>query len=243
LAAEYGKLQCLEALLDNENCNSKLEDSNGHTPIHSVISSIERAADRHDNRKVEGLMKVLEVFMEKRPSDFQAKLKFGKTKVTGLDRGRACRVEKVQQLFKGFKMILGTIKNHEEFNPQDFNTLLEKNLPEEQQQQLKMAIFSLLEKWAFDPESAIEKNRSYLKKCIYNLHMFDSLEHFDRMRESAKLSMDKIHQKMYEIRNFMGNTSEDGKNITDNDKTPSISSDGPQMNIKVKSECVRLGRE
>eukprot|EP00957_Ditylum_brightwellii_P038319 2896947-Ditylum_brightwellii.AAC.1 len=65
-------------------------------------------------------------------------------------------------------MILGAIKEHEEFNPQDFNSLWH-DIPQEQQRKLEEAIFSLLEDWAFNPEEKIEEHRGYLKKCIFSL--------------------------------------------------------------------------
>eukprot|EP00957_Ditylum_brightwellii_P121101 9236778-Ditylum_brightwellii.AAC.1 len=114
-------MEVLDALLGNEACNSNLKDLNDQTPIHSVICFIERAADHRDNKKVEDLTEVLKKFLEKRPKAFHEK--GGKTNVTGLDLGRDCKVEKVQKLFRGLRMILNAIQNHEEFNVQDFNAL------------------------------------------------------------------------------------------------------------------------
>mmetsp|Transcript_22642 Transcript_22642/g.33329 ORF Transcript_22642/g.33329 Transcript_22642/m.33329 type:complete len:318 (+) Transcript_22642:2-955(+) len=41
----------------------------------------------------------------------------------------------------------------------------------------------------------------------------------------------------------MAETSEGGKKVIDNNEVPSITSDGPQMRIKVKDECLELGRK
>eukprot|EP00957_Ditylum_brightwellii_P007100 538766-Ditylum_brightwellii.AAC.1 len=55
--------------------------------------------------------------------------------------------------------------------------------------------------------------------------------------------MDVIHQDMYRIRDSMAETSEGGKKVIDSNEVPSITSDGPQMRIKVKDECLELGRQ
>eukprot|EP00957_Ditylum_brightwellii_P123290 9400358-Ditylum_brightwellii.AAC.1 len=229
LAAEHGELTSLNALLDNKMCKSTLKDFNGQTPVHSVIRSIEYAADCHNFQKIDNLIEVLKVFSRKKQSDFNEKV--GDTNITVYNLRRMCKVKKVQELFRGFDMILGAIKEHEEFDPQDFNSLL-CDSPYKQQCQLEEAIFSLLENWAFNPHFEIEEHRGYLQNCIFNLNMFDSSENFNQMRNIAKLKMDVIHKDMFQIRDSMAETSEGGKKVIDNNEVPSITSDGPQMRIK-----------
>eukprot|EP00957_Ditylum_brightwellii_P166733 12692027-Ditylum_brightwellii.AAC.1 len=53
--------------------------------------------------------------------------------------------------------------------------------------------------------------------------------------------MDVIHQDMYKICDSMAEASEGGKRVINSNEVPSISSDGPQMIIKVKDECLELG--
>eukprot|EP00957_Ditylum_brightwellii_P181427 13820188-Ditylum_brightwellii.AAC.1 len=121
LTAEHGELTSLNALLDNKMCKSTLKDFNGQTPLHSVIHSIKDATDRHNFQKVDNLIEVLKVFSRRQQSDFNEKV--GGTNITVYNLGRICKVKKVQELFRGFDMIIGAIKEHEEFNLQDFNSL------------------------------------------------------------------------------------------------------------------------
>eukprot|EP00957_Ditylum_brightwellii_P196210 14950344-Ditylum_brightwellii.AAC.1 len=121
LAAEHGKLTLLNALLDNKMCKSTLKDLTGQTPVHSVICSIEYAADSHNFQKVDNLIEVLKVFSRRQQSDLNEKI--GSTNITVYELGRMCKVKKVQERFGVFDMILGDIKEHKEFNPQDFNSL------------------------------------------------------------------------------------------------------------------------
>mmetsp|Transcript_4442 Transcript_4442/g.6087 ORF Transcript_4442/g.6087 Transcript_4442/m.6087 type:complete len:159 (-) Transcript_4442:542-1018(-) len=158
MAAEHGKLEVPTALLVNDACDSNLKDLNDQTPIHSVICSIEQAADRCDNKKVDDLVEVLKVFLAKRPDAFH--VKGSKKDITGIELGRNCKVKKVQELLRGTDIILSAIHQRKEFNVDDFNHLWQGS----KKKKLEEAIFNLLEEWAFDPSSRIEDHRGYLQE-------------------------------------------------------------------------------
>eukprot|EP00957_Ditylum_brightwellii_P181750 13845743-Ditylum_brightwellii.AAC.1 len=71
-------------------CKSTLKDFSGQTPVHSVIHSIEHAADRHNYQKADNLIEALKVFSRRQQRDFNKKI--DSSNITAYDLGKMCKV-------------------------------------------------------------------------------------------------------------------------------------------------------
>ena len=168
LACEHGQTGALEEILKTPGLDVKIKDHLGNTAVHSMLAAAERAANRRDRELVEKLKPALELLLKEKRSAFNAEDAQGRS---GFDLGRSSPVQAIQKLFKGVNVILGALRERDDFNVEDFDIQWQVG-GDETRVKLKEAVFDLLDGWAFNEGESIEEKRPYLQRNIFPLVMW-----------------------------------------------------------------------